>query len=102
MFFEDRKDAGERLVAMVEQYKGAADALVLGLPRGGTVVALQIAKALDLPMDVWGEPAKLAHRSIQNWLSAQSTPMETCCWMIMPSGSTRLATDTYARWRMNR
>lgn len=53
MFFEDRKDAGERLVAMVEQYKGAADALVLGLPRGGTVVALQVAQALDLPMDVW-------------------------------------------------
>lgn len=53
MFFEDRKDAGQRLVSMVEGYKGAANTVVLGLPRGGIVVALEVALALELPLDIW-------------------------------------------------
>lgn len=53
MFFEDRKDAGGRLAPLLEQYKGAENAIVLGLPRGGVVVALEVAIALDLPLDVW-------------------------------------------------
>lgn len=53
MFFEDRKDAGGRLVSLLEQYKGAENTVVLGLPRGGVVVALEVSLALDLPLDVW-------------------------------------------------
>ncbi len=53
MFFENRKDAGERLVSLLEKYKGAPDTIVLGLPRGGVAVALEIALALDLPLDIW-------------------------------------------------
>lgn len=53
MFFEDRKDAGQRMISMVEGYRGAVDTVVLGLPRGGMVVALEIALALELPLDVW-------------------------------------------------
>lgn len=53
MFFEDRKDAGDRMVSLVEEYRSGADTLVLGLPRGGIVVALEIALALQLPLDVW-------------------------------------------------
>ncbi len=53
MFFEDRKDAGERMVAMLEEYRQAADTLVLGLPRGGVAVAFEVAARLKLPMDVW-------------------------------------------------
>lgn len=53
MFFEDRQDAGERMISLLEDYRGAADVLVVGLPRGGIVVALQIALALGLPLDVW-------------------------------------------------
>lgn len=53
MFFEDRNDAGKRLVALLGEYKSAEDAVVLGLPRGGVVVAMEVALALDLPLDVW-------------------------------------------------
>lgn len=53
MFFENRKDAGERLVSLLENFKGADDTIVLGLPRGGVAVALEVCEALDLPLDVW-------------------------------------------------
>jgi predicted phosphoribosyltransferase len=53
MFFEDRKDAGQRMISMVEEYREAPETLVVGLPRGGMVVALEIALALKLPLDVW-------------------------------------------------
>jgi predicted phosphoribosyltransferase len=53
MFFQDRVDAGQRLVPLVERYKGADNAIVLGLPRGGIVVALEVARELELPLDVW-------------------------------------------------
>lgn len=53
MFFEDRKDAGGRMIPLVEEYGGKDDVIVLGLPRGGIVVALEIALALQLPLDVW-------------------------------------------------
>ena len=53
MFFEDRRDAGQRMVAMLEEYRRSPDTMVLGLPRGGVVVAFEIATALELPLDVW-------------------------------------------------
>lgn len=53
MFFEDRKDAGQRMISMVERYRDAPGAIVLGLPRGGVVVAEVIAAELSLPLDVW-------------------------------------------------
>lgn len=53
MFFNDRVDAGQRLVPLVEKYRGAADTIVLGLPRGGVVCAREVATALKLPLDVW-------------------------------------------------
>jgi putative phosphoribosyl transferase len=49
--FADRTDAGrrlgERLAAEV-----AGEAVVLGIPRGGVVVAAEVAKALHAPLDV--------------------------------------------------
>lgn len=53
MFFQDRQDAGKRLVSLLEDYRDDSYALVLGLPRGGVVVALEISLALNLPLDVW-------------------------------------------------
>jgi putative phosphoribosyl transferase len=51
-YFVDRADAGCQLAAVLQEYKGATDAIVLGLPRGGVPVAAQVAGALELPLDV--------------------------------------------------
>jgi putative phosphoribosyl transferase len=47
--FSDRVDAGRRLAVTLEAERGT-DALVLGIPRGGVVVAGEVARALDLPL----------------------------------------------------
>ncbi|HJV99538.1 MAG TPA: phosphoribosyl transferase, partial [Arthrobacter sp.] len=44
--FEDRMDAGERLAAVLTQFRERPDAIVLGLARGGIPVAAAAAKAL--------------------------------------------------------
>jgi predicted phosphoribosyltransferase len=51
--FVNREDAGRRLAQELTQYAGRDDVVVLGLPRGGAPVALEVAKALDAPMDVF-------------------------------------------------
>jgi predicted phosphoribosyltransferase len=50
--YEDRADAGRALAAALAAWRGAANAIVLGLPRGGVPVAYEIAAALGLPLDV--------------------------------------------------
>lgn len=52
MVFTDRQDAGRRLAAVLERYRGAADVVVLGVPRGGVVVAAEVARLLALPLDI--------------------------------------------------
>jgi putative phosphoribosyl transferase len=49
--FADRVDAGRRLVSALKTLVDK-DAIVLAIPRGGVVVGYEIAKALDLPLDV--------------------------------------------------
>jgi putative phosphoribosyl transferase len=50
--FRDRADAGQQLARALEVTGVAADAIVLGLPRGGVPVAAEIAEAHDLVLDV--------------------------------------------------
>jgi predicted phosphoribosyltransferase len=50
--YADRADAGRALAVALEAHRGAADTIVLGLPRGGVPVAYEIASGLDLPLDV--------------------------------------------------
>lgn len=50
--FENRTDAGRQLSAALRTYRGDPDAVVLGIPRGGVIVAAEIARALGLPLDV--------------------------------------------------
>jgi len=49
--FADREDAGRQLAARLSHIKDE-DPVVLGLPRGGVVVAAEIARALHAPLDV--------------------------------------------------
>jgi putative phosphoribosyl transferase len=51
MVFEDRHDAGRRLAWLLEKYR-QDQPVVLGLPRGGVVVAYEVARALGAPLDV--------------------------------------------------
>ncbi len=53
MIFEDRSDAGKRLARQLETYAHRPDVVVLGVPRGGVVVAFEIAAALGVPLDVF-------------------------------------------------
>ena len=51
MKFASRQDAGRQLGKFLRERGFAAD-LVLGLPRGGVVVAAEVARELKLPLDV--------------------------------------------------
>ncbi len=50
--FRDRVDAGAQLAEKLGRYRGSSDAVVLGIPRGGLVVAAEAARRLRLPLDV--------------------------------------------------
>jgi putative phosphoribosyl transferase len=49
--FADRADAGRKLAQRLAHLQGQ-DVVVLGLPRGGVPVALQVAETLGAPLDV--------------------------------------------------
>lgn len=49
--FANRVDAGRRLASALAGAVGK-DAIVLAIPRGGVVVGFEVAKALDIPLDV--------------------------------------------------
>jgi putative phosphoribosyl transferase len=51
--FKDRAQAGQYLAERLPQYADAPDAVVLGLPRGGVVVAAEVAAKLRLPLDIF-------------------------------------------------
>src|SRR6185436_15807294 len=49
--FRDREDAGLKLAPLLLPYRSEGP-LVLGLPRGGVIVANQVARLLEAPLDV--------------------------------------------------
>lgn len=50
--FKDRESAGKLLAKHLELYKGKENTIVLAIPRGGVVVAYEVAKKLKLPLDI--------------------------------------------------
>ncbi len=53
ILFSDRRDAGHQLAKQLEHLQDLTDAIVLGIPRGGIVVADEVARALGVPLDVF-------------------------------------------------
>ena len=51
--FKDRIDAGRQLAALLRDYAGRRDVLVLGLARGGVPVASEVARMIGAPLDVF-------------------------------------------------
>jgi len=52
VIFRDRLDAGERLAAALTRYRDAPNTVVLGIPRGGIVVAEAVGTELHLPLGI--------------------------------------------------
>ncbi len=50
--FADRSDAGRQLASKLSAYADQPNTVVLGIPRGGVVVAAEVARALRLPLDI--------------------------------------------------
>ncbi len=53
MVFHDREDAGRQLAVRLTVFGGDPKLVVLGIPRGGVVVAYEVARALEAPLDVF-------------------------------------------------
>lgn len=51
--FLNREQAGARLAAKLERYRGADNTIVVGLARGGVAVAAALGEKLNLPCDVF-------------------------------------------------
>ncbi len=49
--YRDRQHAGQALATTLAEYAGSRS-IVLGLPRGGVIVAREVAQQLNLPLDV--------------------------------------------------
>lgn len=50
--FLDRRDGGRQLAEKLSEYADQPDVIALALPRGGVPVAYEVARALDIPLDL--------------------------------------------------
>ncbi len=50
--FRNRSESGLRLAERLRLYRERGDALVLALPRGGVVTGFEVARSLNIPLDV--------------------------------------------------
>jgi len=61
--FQDRREAGTALAALLSAYKDRDDVVVLALPRGGVPVAYEGAGALGAPLDVFFVEGTMLHQA---------------------------------------
>src|SRR6202158_119933 len=52
MMFSNRTEAGRRLALRLRDYANRKDVIFLGIPRGGVPVAFEVARMLEVPLDV--------------------------------------------------
>lgn len=52
MIFKNREEAGKLLAKKLSQYKEEKNLLILGLPRGGVVVAKEVAEYFKAPLNI--------------------------------------------------
>lgn len=45
-------EAGQKLAEALQKYKNAENTIILALPRGGVVIGYEVAKKLNLPLDI--------------------------------------------------
>jgi putative phosphoribosyl transferase len=50
--FHNRTEAGKLLASKLTQYANRPNVLVLGIPHGGVVVAFEVARVLNAPLDI--------------------------------------------------
>ena len=50
--FADRRDAGVQLISRLKEYKDQQGVIVLALPRGGVATGYEIARSLNMPLDI--------------------------------------------------
>ncbi|KJS29008.1 MAG: phosphoribosyl transferase [Desulfatitalea sp. BRH_c12] len=53
MQFQNRLDAGRRLVERLAHYRNHPQAIVLALPRGGVPVGWEVCRVLNIPLDIF-------------------------------------------------
>ena len=53
MQYKDRHEAGKALARHLEELRADPNLIVLGIPRGGVVVAFEVARALEAPLDIY-------------------------------------------------
>lgn len=53
MRYRNRREAGQHLALSLSTFAGRPDVTVLALPRGGVPVGYEVARALDVPLDVF-------------------------------------------------
>jgi predicted phosphoribosyltransferase len=51
--FQNRRDAGQKLAHELMRYAHRPGVIVLALPRGGVPVAYEVARALNVPLDIF-------------------------------------------------
>lgn len=88
MLLQNRAEAGQKLAMLLEEYQNER-LIVFGIPRGGVVVAAEVAKKLGAPLDV------LIVRKI-----GAPGHEETAIGAVMPDGTTILDEERIARWRI--
>src|SRR5688572_27149971 len=59
MRFKNREEAGRLLASALAKYRGQ-EVVVYGIPRGGVVIAVEVAKSVGVPMDLV-IPRKVGH-----------------------------------------